>query len=132
MSTFCCLRAPRHCAWILAVPMSFLLGAVPQALAQDTVERAKVSIFGGVGWAYIPSTSGFFGEETPAENHFAVKGGAEVRPFSHIGFEFDVAHTRRSRRAFNGPILVQSIAGDTFITGDAVFHMFVRHTVSPF
>src|SRR5689334_6199258 len=108
-----------------------LIAGGRQAFGQDPSQRDKLSVYLGAEWANEPSSSGFFGGSTAAENQPAVTGGAEFRPLSHVGFAFNIAHLRRKTEFFNGTSL-QTADGDTFISGDAVFHLLVRRRLSPF
>jgi hypothetical protein len=102
-----------------------------QLFGQDASNRDKLSVFVGAGWAIRPSSSGFLGGRSPREDNFAITGGAEFTPFSHVGFAINLDHIRHKSTYFDGVNVVES-SGETFVSGDAVFHILVRRRVNPF
>jgi hypothetical protein len=121
-------RALRIAAFLIFV----FTAKEPEAFAQEASNRDKLLVFLGAGWAGVPSSAGFFGESTPREDHVAITGGAEFIPFAHVGFGFNVSHLERNTGFFSGPMFVQTTAGHTFVSGDAVFHVLVQRPISPF
>jgi hypothetical protein len=123
------LPAAMRIMFVLALVWGLTL---PRAFAQGARERDHIAVFAGPGLSHIPGSSDFFGGTTPGENHFAFIGGVEALPFSHVGFQFSVLNTKRNVSNYNGTTFVQSAMGDTFISGEAVFHLLIRNRVSPF
>jgi hypothetical protein len=123
----------RSSTWRTLVLLIFMIiGAACLGFGQDKSGHPHASVFGGVGWATVPSSSGFFGGMSAREDHAAVTAGAEIIPFSHIGFALNVTHMQRLTEVFNGTSFVQGTGGDTIVSGDAVFHLLIRKVVSPF
>ena len=117
-------------SWQALLIFLLIAGGV-QVFGQDVSQRDKLSVYLGPGWANEPSSSGFFGASSTVENHPAITGGAEFKPLSHLGFAFNTVHIRHKREFFNGTSF-QTANGDTFISGDAVFHLLIRRRLSPF
>jgi len=117
-----------------ALGLNLLLGVVAPVFAQDAQQHDRIAIFVGPAWARIPDSSGFFGSNTPAENHFALVSGFEALPFAHLGFQFSMLNMKRDVHLVSvfSATPAQSSDGETFISGDAVFHMLIRKRFSPF